>query len=636
MGFLLNPYRFYFIQLLPLFIVYSLFSPRNRIAMPAKRPARASRSDRRPEGAQRNNSQQSNSQRNEKFSQGSPQENRYKSKSYSKPYKDSPRSKSSFDRPDERTGDYPKRGANADRFQSRTDKPYRDRTESRGERPYRESSDKQFEKRFDKRFDKRSEQWSDRRSEKPYRDRAERPHLRDDKPYRERSSRAEKPYRERNGNPDKPHRERSAYRAENHFHEDFRNGSRNGSKPGKGKSGSRSLPPKTIKPVAKPVVEEMFSFDELELPVVSFGEFDVAPIRRRDPINHDALDVQPDALNDGAVDEAAEYENYDNPVVETIAETIAETITEPIADEAELEKDTSIEPPSKLPLRIKAVTPGKRRIASIAAKPVTGDTETNSDLIYGRHSVLAALENQRPLHRIWTTERLRYDPRFHSLILEAKANGTVIDEVEYRRLDQITGGATHQGIVAQVAPYDYLDLQDLIDRAKAASEHPVLIAADGITDPHNLGAIIRTAEALGAQGLLIPQRRAVGVTSTVVKVAAGALEFLPVARVTNLSRALEQLKDSGFWIYGTASNAAQPVDTVKFTGAIVLVIGAEGDGLNLLTQRCCDELVSIPLQGVTPSLNASVAAGMVMYEVFRQRRSQMLHLEGLSKGALQR
>lgn len=266
---------------------------------------------------------------------------------------------------------------------------------------------------------------------------------------------------------------------------------------------------------------------------------------------------------------------------------------------------------------------------------VNSDTESDTDLIYGRHSILAALEGDRYLNRIWVLSKLRYDSRFHSLLSNAKANGTVIDEVDYRRLDQITHGANHQGIAAQVAPYEYLELAELIERAKAASEHPVLVAADGITDPHNLGAIIRTAEAMGAQGLLIPQRRAVGVTSTVVKVAAGALESFPVARVVNLSRALEELKSAGFWIYGTGAEASQPVDKVKFDSSVVLVIGSEGEGLNLLTQRCCDVLVSIPMQGKTPSLNASVSAGMVLYEVYRQRRSQTLHLENPSKSAFQ-
>jgi len=268
--------------------------------------------------------------------------------------------------------------------------------------------------------------------------------------------------------------------------------------------------------------------------------------------------------------------------------------------------------------------------------PVMPESETESELIYGRHSVLAALNGERAINRIWVTARLRYDPRFHMLLSEAKAGGAVIDEVEPRRLDQITSGGIHQGIAAQMASHPYFELPDLIAQAKTSTDHPIILVADGITDPHNLGAIIRSAEALGAQGLVIPQRRAVGMTATVAKVAAGALETFPVARVVNLGRALAELKSAGFWIYGTVAEASQHVDQVTFSGPIVLVVGSEGEGLSLLTQKSCDVLVSIPLQGHVPSLNASVAAGMVLYEVFRQRRSQRHDLKSLSKGALQK
>ncbi len=246
-------------------------------------------------------------------------------------------------------------------------------------------------------------------------------------------------------------------------------------------------------------------------------------------------------------------------------------------------------------------------------------------MIYGRHAVQAALETGRTLNRIWVTARLRYDNRFHTLLNDAKSQGTVIDEVEPKRLSQITQFANHQGIAAQVSPHEYKDLGDLIAEAKEKSTQPVIVVADGITDPHNLGAIVRTAEAMGAQGLVIPQRRAVGVTSTVRKVAAGALESLAIARVVNLARALEDLKEAGFWIYGASGEAsAQSLQTVEFAKATVVVIGSEGDGLGLVTQKACDLMVSIPLMGSTPSLNASVAAGMVLYEVYRQRANLTL------------
>ena len=271
------------------------------------------------------------------------------------------------------------------------------------------------------------------------------------------------------------------------------------------------------------------------------------------------------------------------------------------------------------------------------ASPETENAQTEQDdMIYGRHSVQAALETGRTLNRVWVTARLRYDNRFHTLLNDAKSQGTVIDEVEPKRLSQITQFANHQGIAAQVSPHEYKDLTELITAAKEKTTQPVIVVADGITDPHNLGAIIRTAEAMGAQGLVIPQRRAVGVTSTVRKVAAGALESLAIARVVNLARALEELKEAGFWIYGTSGEAsAQSIQTVDFAKATVIVIGSEGDGLSLVTQKACDLLVSIPLSGSTPSLNASVAAGMALYEVYRQRVSTTLDPWKLKASAIE-
>jgi 23S rRNA (guanosine2251-2'-O)-methyltransferase len=253
------------------------------------------------------------------------------------------------------------------------------------------------------------------------------------------------------------------------------------------------------------------------------------------------------------------------------------------------------------------------------------------DIIYGRHAIQAALENQRPLNRLWINPRYRYDGRFLPLINLAKANGVVVDEADFQRLNQIARGEKHQGIIAQVAAYDYWELDTLITQAKAQSTRPVLLAADGITDPHNLGAIIRSAEALGAQGLIIPQRRAAGVTSTVAKVAAGAIEHFPVARVVNLRQALETLKSQNFWIYGLATEGSEKIHNVKFNSATVLVVGAEGDGLSLSIQQSCDSLVSIPLTGKTPSLNASVAAGMALYEIYRQQWAARLDLNALQK-----
>jgi len=238
--------------------------------------------------------------------------------------------------------------------------------------------------------------------------------------------------------------------------------------------------------------------------------------------------------------------------------------------------------------------PSRPKTGPILAKSpaVTPENQEADDLLYGRRVVLTAMEEERQLNRIWVVNRLRYDPRYHTLLEKAKANGTVIDEVDDLRLDQITNKANHQGIAAQMSPYDYIELADLIEKAKGS---------------------------MGCQGVVIPQRRAAGVTSTVMKVAAGALEYLPVARVVNLNRALEELKAAGFWLYGTAAKSGKSLHTINLTGAIGLVLGSEGEGLSLLTQKSCDELVSIPLAGKTPSLNASVAAAMALYEVYRQR-----------------
>ncbi|MDJ0574256.1 MAG: 23S rRNA (guanosine(2251)-2'-O)-methyltransferase RlmB [Xenococcaceae cyanobacterium MO_234.B1] len=246
------------------------------------------------------------------------------------------------------------------------------------------------------------------------------------------------------------------------------------------------------------------------------------------------------------------------------------------------------------------------------------------DLVYGKHPVLAVLKGDRQINRIWVTHKLSKDPRFYNLLREAKVNGAVINKTEPHRLDSLTQYANHQGIVAQVAPYPYWQLEDLIVVAKEKTDSPVIVIADGIEDPHNLGAIIRTTEAMGLQGIVIPQRRAVGVNSTVVKVAAGALENLPIARVVNLSQALEKLKEAGYWIYGTTAESSKLLHTMNFSGAIGLVVGSEGKGLSSLTKRCCDELVSIPLSGITPSLNASVASAIAIYEICRQRWSKVL------------
>ncbi len=238
-----------------------------------------------------------------------------------------------------------------------------------------------------------------------------------------------------------------------------------------------------------------------------------------------------------------------------------------------------------------------------------------SDIFWGRHSTQAILESGRPVHRIWCTAELRSSPKFLQLLRDSKALGVLVEEVSWARLGHITNGGVHQGIALQTAASETLDLKSLIQGCREIGESAVLLALDCITDPHNVGAIVRSAEALGAHGLVLPQRRSAGLTGSVAKVAAGALEHLPVARVINLNRSLEELKKEGYRIIGLAEEGKSVLNEIDLTGPMVLVIGSEGKGLSLLTRRNCDHLIRIPLRGVTSSLNASVATSIALYEI---------------------
>ncbi|MCS6782581.1 MAG: 23S rRNA (guanosine(2251)-2'-O)-methyltransferase RlmB [Gloeomargarita sp. SKYG98] len=268
----------------------------------------------------------------------------------------------------------------------------------------------------------------------------------------------------------------------------------------------------------------------------------------------------------------------------------------------------------------------KRRVITRprpAAKPSPSNPPELTDYIYGRHTVLAALEQNQPLNRVWILPQLRYHHRFQPLLTQAQARGTVIDQVDAQRLDQLTHGANHQGVVAQVSPYQYWDLGQFLEHIRSQPQ-PLVVLAEGIMDPQNLGAIIRTTEAMGGHGVIIPQRRCVGVTSTVAKVAAGALSHLPVVRVVNLTRALEELKTAGFWSYALVPEAPTPLYDVQFANAVALAVGSEGPGLTLNLRRHCDVSLCIPLSGKTPSLNAAIACGMALYEVRRQHQPARL------------
>ena len=237
--------------------------------------------------------------------------------------------------------------------------------------------------------------------------------------------------------------------------------------------------------------------------------------------------------------------------------------------------------------------------------------------IIGKNPVTEALRSGRSINKIMVSEHLQ--PKTWQSIQDlAKTNGTIVQKVPKRKLDQLIEG-NHQGIVASVAAYEYSTVDDLFRAAEERGEEPFFIILDEMEDPHNLGSILRTADAVGAHGVIIPKRRSVSLTATVAKTSAGAIEYIPVARVTNLAKTIDQLKDRNVWIAGTAAEGAIDYRRLDAVGAIALVIGNEGKGISRLVREKCDWTVSLPMQGKVTSLNASVAASLLMYEVNRQR-----------------
>ena len=235
------------------------------------------------------------------------------------------------------------------------------------------------------------------------------------------------------------------------------------------------------------------------------------------------------------------------------------------------------------------------------------------DWIWGKHSVFEALISERPINRLWCTSEIFSSEKFYILLKDLKSKGVLIEEVSWNRLSQLTFGATHQGIALQIACSRTISLKNLIDLSKKNSSNPIILALDGITDPHNVGAIIRSAEAFGCKGIIIPQRRSAGLTGTVAKVAAGALEYMPVSRVVNLNRALDELKKNGFLVIGLSGDGQLSISKFQEKTPFVVVVGSEDKGISLLTQKKCDFLLRIPLKGRTSSLNASVAAAISLF-----------------------
>ena len=258
---------------------------------------------------------------------------------------------------------------------------------------------------------------------------------------------------------------------------------------------------------------------------------------------------------------------------------------------------------------------GPRRYKREPDAVVEAEIPENENLLAGRNPIREALKAGRPVEKLLVAAG-ELSGAAQEIIGMAREAGAVVQKVDRSRLDQIY--PAHQGMLAYVAAVPYVELGDLLAAASAKGEDPFLILLDGITDPHNLGAIVRSAECAGAHGVVIPERRAAGLTPAAAKAAAGALNHVPIARVKNLNRAIEELQAAGVWVIGTAMDGENAL-TADLTGPVALVIGSEGEGISRLTLEKCDRTISLPMKGQIESLNASVAAGVLMYEIVRAR-----------------
>ena len=237
--------------------------------------------------------------------------------------------------------------------------------------------------------------------------------------------------------------------------------------------------------------------------------------------------------------------------------------------------------------------------------------------IEGRNAVLEALRAGKPIDKLYVLDGCPDGP-VRTIIREAKKGDTIINYVKKERLDQLSETGHHQGVIAMAASYEYATVEDILEKAKEKGEAPFIFVLDNIEDPHNLGAMIRTANLAGAHGVIIPKRRAVGLTSTVARTSAGAINYTPVAKVTNLKQTMEQLKKEGMW-FVCADMDGTPYYQMDLKGPMGLVIGNEGEGVSRLIIETCDFVASIPMKGDIDSLNASVAAGVLAFEIARQR-----------------
>lgn len=251
-------------------------------------------------------------------------------------------------------------------------------------------------------------------------------------------------------------------------------------------------------------------------------------------------------------------------------------------------------------------------------KEESEEFEINELIVYGRNAVIEGIKSGRSVDKLFMQEAEHHEGSAGKILMLAKEHHIQVKFVGSEKLDQLTNHSKHQGVLAFMAAHDYVELEALFTRAEEKGESPFFIILDQIEDPHNLGAIIRTANVIGAHGVIIPKNRAVSLTATVAKTSAGAIEYTPVCRVTNLARTIEEIKSKGVWVTG-ADMDGEPMYNVDMKGAIALVIGSEGKGISRLVKEKCDFVASIPMKGQVNSLNASVAAGVLMYEALRQR-----------------
>lgn len=245
------------------------------------------------------------------------------------------------------------------------------------------------------------------------------------------------------------------------------------------------------------------------------------------------------------------------------------------------------------------------------------EMKVQSQIMEGRNAVIEAFRSGKTVDKLFVLDGCQDGP-VRTIVREARKHDTIINFVTKERLDQLSETKKHQGVVAFVAAYEYAELEDIFALAEKKGEDPFILLLDNIEDPHNLGAIIRTANLAGAHGVIIPKRRAVGLTATVAKTSAGALNYTPVVKVTNLVKTMEELKDRGIW-FVCADMGGETMYRLNLTGPIGLVIGNEGEGVSRLVKENCDYIASIPMKGDIDSLNASVAAGVLAYEIVRQR-----------------